>query len=84
MLSIPLSERRNDDFWAWHYDRKGMFSVRSAYKMLMATREKREAWLEKRPSDQALMLLKSSGRGLQQWRRGGPGSGLAGGEFGRP
>jgi hypothetical protein len=49
-LSIPLSGRRFDDFWAWHYDRQGVFSVRSAYRMLVKTREKREAWLEKRPS----------------------------------
>jgi hypothetical protein len=27
ILAIPLSGRRHDDFWAWHYDRKGIFSV---------------------------------------------------------
>jgi hypothetical protein len=45
ILQIPLSSRRQNDFWSWHYDRKGIFSVRSAYRMLVNTREKREAWL---------------------------------------
>jgi hypothetical protein len=43
--NIPLSTRRQTDFWAWHYDRKGVFSVRSAYKLLVQTRENRTAWL---------------------------------------
>ena len=46
ILSIPLSFRRQDDFWAWHYDRRGVFSVRSAYRMLVQTRETRTAWLD--------------------------------------
>jgi len=33
--SIPLSTRRYDDFWAWHYERTGLFTVRSAYRMLV-------------------------------------------------
>jgi ribonuclease HI len=45
---IPLPSRRHDDFWAWHYERKGVFSVRSAYRMLVDTRERREAWLDSR------------------------------------
>jgi ribonuclease HI len=46
ILKIPISHRRQRDMWAWHYDRKGLFSVRSAYRMLVWTREKRDAWLE--------------------------------------
>jgi hypothetical protein len=46
VLQIPLSHHRQHDLWAWHYDRKGIFSVRSAYRMLIYTREKREAWLQ--------------------------------------
>jgi hypothetical protein len=46
VLQIPLSHRRQNDLWAWHYDRKGIFSVRSAYRMLIYTRENREAWLQ--------------------------------------
>jgi hypothetical protein len=34
IMSIPLSTRRQEDFWAWHLEKRGVFSVRSAYKML--------------------------------------------------
>lgn len=44
--NIPLSTRRQEDFWAWQMDRRGMFTVRSEYKMLVDTRDRREAWLE--------------------------------------
>ena len=30
ILNIHLSTRVQSDFWAWHYDRRGTFSVRSA------------------------------------------------------
>jgi hypothetical protein len=40
IMSIPLSTRQQDDFWAWHYDKSGVFSVRSAYRMLVEMREK--------------------------------------------
>ena len=61
ILEIPLSHRRQGDFWSWHHDRKGIFSVHSAYKMLIATRERREAWMEHRPS-------RSNGAQIQkQW-----------------
>jgi hypothetical protein len=50
ILSIPLSTRQQDDFWAWHYDKKGVFSVRSAYRMLIDMRERRTAWLDELPS----------------------------------
>lgn len=33
--NIPISTRRQSDFWAWHYERKGCFSARSAYRMLV-------------------------------------------------
>ncbi|XP_073353989.1 uncharacterized protein [Aegilops tauschii subsp. strangulata] len=46
ILSIPLSTRNFDDYWAWHFERNGVFSIRSAYRMLVATRQRREAWLE--------------------------------------
>lgn len=32
ILSIPLCEQA-EDFMSWHYDRKGLFSVKSAYKV---------------------------------------------------
>ena len=49
ICSIPLSTRRQDDFWAWQYERKGTFSVRSAYLMLVLNRERTSAWLDGRP-----------------------------------
>jgi hypothetical protein len=48
IANIPLSTRRQSDFWAWHYERNGLFSVRSAYRMLINTSEQRSAWLEDR------------------------------------
>jgi hypothetical protein len=48
--SIPLRTRRQCDFWAWHHERTGIFSVRPAYRMLVHTREKRTAWLDSNAS----------------------------------
>jgi hypothetical protein len=39
ILSIPLSTRNQSDFWAWHHEKKGIFTVRSAYRMLVSMRE---------------------------------------------
>jgi hypothetical protein len=47
--NIPLSHRRQNDFWAWHFEKKGIFSVRSCYRALAATKQEREAWLDDRP-----------------------------------
>ncbi|KAJ1296190.1 hypothetical protein BS78_01G280500 [Paspalum vaginatum] len=38
--------RRQEDFWAWQYEKSGQFSVRSAYKMLVSIREGRTSWLD--------------------------------------
>lgn len=48
ILQIPLCTRQVDDFWAWHEDPKGRFSVRSAYRMILKTKISCEAWLEER------------------------------------
>jgi hypothetical protein len=48
ILQIPICMRQHEDFWAWHYDRRGLFSVRSAYRMMVATHDRREAWLDGR------------------------------------
>lgn len=48
--NIPLCIRSQEDFWAWHYERRGVFSVRSAYRMLVNNRDRTTAWLEDRPS----------------------------------
>lgn len=46
ILNIALCTRRHDDFWAWHYESKGIFSVRSAYRMLVVNKEKATAYME--------------------------------------
>ncbi|XP_061993460.1 uncharacterized protein LOC133711342 [Rosa rugosa] len=35
ILSIPLSSRQVTDRWIWHFDTKGLFSDKSAYRLLM-------------------------------------------------
>ena len=46
ILKLPVCTRNVEDFWAWQPDRKGIFSVRSAYKFLSKTKMQRESWLE--------------------------------------
>lgn len=48
ILSIPVCTRQMDDHWAWNFERNGVFSVRSAYRMLIDTKRRREDWLEGR------------------------------------
>jgi hypothetical protein len=43
---MPLCTRRVADFWAWHEENRGIFSVRSAYRMILRTKLAREAWLQ--------------------------------------
>ena len=38
ILNNPLCHRRQPDFWAWHHDKMGVFTVRSAYRMLIMQR----------------------------------------------
>ena len=46
--NIPLSFKVQPDFWAWHYDRRGIFTVKSAYRMISGIKHQREDWLEHR------------------------------------
>jgi hypothetical protein len=46
ILNIPLCTRRQDDVWAWHHERSGIFSVWSAYQMLVINKERATAYLE--------------------------------------
>lgn len=48
VLKIPISFVEQRDYWAWHYERTGYFTVWSAYKMIVETKYMREAWLEGR------------------------------------
>lgn len=46
IMGIPLWTRNLEDYWSWHFERNGVFTVRSSYRMLVATKLRREAWLE--------------------------------------
>jgi ribonuclease HI len=46
ILSIPLCTRRQPDYWAWNYEHKGIFSVRSAYRMMINLKISRENYFE--------------------------------------
>lgn len=46
IMSIPLCTSTQGDFWAWHYEKSGMFTVRSAYRMMVHTIERVTSWLE--------------------------------------
>jgi hypothetical protein len=46
ILNITICTRLQSDSWAWHFDRKGMFFVRSAYRMLVNTKINRENYFE--------------------------------------
>ena len=46
IMGIPLCTRNVEDYWGWHFERSGVFTVKSAYRMLVATNLRREAWLE--------------------------------------
>jgi formylmethanofuran dehydrogenase subunit E len=48
IMQIPISHTTHQDIWAWHYEKTGVFSVRSTYKMLIETKQRRENWLEGR------------------------------------
>jgi len=50
ILQIPLSLRKQEDCWAWHHERNGLFSVRSAYRMLIQAKKSREDYFESRAS----------------------------------
>jgi hypothetical protein len=52
--NIPLSHRRKKDFWAWHFEKTGVFSVRSCYRILASTKRVREDWLDERPSSSGI------------------------------
>lgn len=44
---IPIGNSR-DDMWAWKHDKSGIFSVRSAYKILCQQRNRPEGELNHR------------------------------------
>jgi hypothetical protein len=45
IINIPLCTRNQSDFWAWHYEKIGLFFVRSAYKMLVLMKEQSTSFI---------------------------------------
>ena len=39
IAGIPICTRQQDDFWAWHPEKRGLFTVRSAYFLLLNRRD---------------------------------------------
>ena len=66
IMSIPLCTRHIDDFWSWIHEKNGVFSIRSAYRMLVNTKMGREAWLEGRGNSSD--LDRNSKAWQQLWR----------------
>lgn len=56
ILGIPLCTRRVADFWAWGKDPRGIFSVKSCYKMIVHTKRTRENWLYEHQGSSKKML----------------------------
>jgi hypothetical protein len=50
IFGMPLCTRPVSDFWAWNFDKRGIFTVRSAYRLLVEIKKRREAWLDGRSS----------------------------------
>jgi hypothetical protein len=48
ILKIPVCLRRINDFWAWHENPRGLFTVASAYIMLVRTKSSRENYIDQR------------------------------------
>jgi hypothetical protein len=49
--AIPISTRVQTDFWAFHFESKGVFSVRSAYRMLVNIKKRRGDWSDEVPGN---------------------------------
>lgn len=50
ITNIPLCTMPMADFWAWQFEKKGPFSVRSAYRLLAETKKRGEDLLQGRVS----------------------------------
>ena len=71
ILGIPLCTRNTADFWSWNFERNGTFSVKSAYRMLVETRRRREAWLENTAGSSSIVAEEGTWKTL--WRTKVPG-----------
>lgn len=71
IMGIPICTRNTADFWCWHFEKSGNFTVLSAYNMLVATRQRREAWLEGSPRPSS--YTKESSTWKRMWKTQVPG-----------
>ncbi|KAE8781151.1 hypothetical protein D1007_45655 [Hordeum vulgare] len=46
ILGIPVCTREVPDFWSWSKEKKGIFTIRSAYRMMVHMKFTRGGWLE--------------------------------------
>jgi hypothetical protein len=47
ILGMPLCTRTVSDFWSWNFGKRGLFTVRSTYRMLVLyIKQRREALLQ--------------------------------------
>jgi hypothetical protein len=46
IIAIPLSTWRHEDVLSWHYESNGLFTVRSAYRLLVAIKKQRGDWID--------------------------------------
>jgi hypothetical protein len=61
--AIPLSTRRMSDRWTSHYEKNGMLTIQSMYRLLVHTKKRREDWLEGRAASSDLA------RECNAWKR---------------
>jgi hypothetical protein len=52
---ILLCTRNQEDFWSWHFEKNGVFTVRSAYRVLVSVKKTREDWLDGRATSSSLV-----------------------------
>lgn len=64
IMSITLCTKNMEDFWAWHFEKKGSFTVRSAYRMLVAIRKRIEDWLKGNEASSNTALEEKAGTSL--------------------
>ena len=60
ILRIPLCTRNILDFWAWHFEKHGSFSIKSAYNMLVATKQRKGGMAGRGPQAHLAQMRRGS------------------------
>jgi hypothetical protein len=58
--AIPLSQWDQEDFWAWHFEKSRVFSVRSCYRAIMSMKRSGEDWLDERSASSRIEVEQKS------------------------